>query len=101
MIDAAGKSYQFWNVSRWKAQLNPERDPGKLDADNLRPPMERGGSVVSKLSSDEGSGEQDDEDESDGDALACKRCGGKDFRARRVAGKGQKLVCKACGTTVD
>jgi len=101
MLDAAGKSYQFWNVSRWKAQLNPERDPGKLDADNLRPPIERGGSVVSKLSSDEGSGELDDEDESDEEALACKRCGGKDFRARRIAGKGQKLVCKACGTTVD
>jgi hypothetical protein len=101
MLDASGKSYQFWNMTRWKAQLNPERDPGKLDADNLRPPIERGGSVVSKLSSDEGSGELDDEDESDGEALACKRCGGKDFRARRVAGKGQKLVCKACGTTVD
>jgi hypothetical protein len=64
--------------------------------------MERGGSVVSKLSSDEGtSGELEDEDESEGEALACRRCGGKDFRARRVAGKGQKLVCKACGTTVD
>ena len=101
MLDAAGKSYQFWNVSRWKTQLNPEPDPDKLDVDNLRPPMERGGSVVSKLSSDDGSGELDDEDESDEEALACKRCGGKDFRARRVAGKGQKLVCKACGTMVD
>jgi predicted SprT family Zn-dependent metalloprotease len=66
----------------------------------LRPPIDRVGSVVSKLSSDEGSDELD-EDDSDGEALSCKRCGGKDFRARRVAGKGQKLVCKACGTTVD
>jgi len=102
-IDPSGKSYQFWNVASWKSQINPTRDEGKLDADNLRPPIgERGGSVVSKLSSDDGtSGELDDEDESDGEALACKRCGGKDFRARRVAGKGQKLVCKACGMNVD
>ncbi len=101
-IDPTGKSYQFWNVASWKNPLNPARDPGKLDVDNLRPPMERGGSVVSRLSSDEDtSGELEDEDESEGEALSCKRCGGKDFRARRVAGKGQKLVCKACGTTAD
>jgi hypothetical protein len=98
-LDATGKSYQFWNVASWKTQTNPARDPGKLDPD-LRPPIDRVGSVVSKLSSDEGSDELD-EDDSDGEALSCKRCGGKDFRARRVAGKGQKLVCKACGTTVD
>jgi WD repeat-containing protein 44 len=87
-------------VASWKNQLNPARDPGKLDPESMRPPIDRVGSVVSKLSSDEGSGELD-EDDSDGEALACKRCGGKDFRARRVAGKGQKLVCKACGATVD
>jgi hypothetical protein len=98
-IDASGKSYQFWNVAAWKKEVNPARDPGKLDPAD-RPPMDRLGSVVSKLSSDEGSPELEEED-SDGEALSCKRCGGKDFRARRVAGKGRKLVCKACGTTVD
>jgi hypothetical protein len=96
-IDASGKSYQFWNVSSWKKDM-PARDPSKLDPD--RPPLDRGSSIVSKLSSDEGSGDLE-EDDSDGEALSCKRCGGKDFRARRVAGKGQKLVCKACGATVD
>jgi len=98
-IDASGKSYQFWNVAAWKKETNPARDPGKLDPAD-RPPMDRLSSVVSKLSSDEGSPELE-EDDSDGEALSCKRCGGKDFRARRVAGKGQKLVCKACGITVD
>lgn len=99
-IDATGKSYQFWNVTSWKNQINPARDPGKLDPD-MRQPLDRVGSVVSKLSSDEDGSAELEDDESDGEALSCKRCRGKDFRARRVAGKGQKLVCKACGTTVD
>jgi hypothetical protein len=67
----------------------------------MRQPLDRVGSVVSKLSSDEDGSAELEDDDSDGEALSCKRCGGKDFRARRVAGKGQKLVCKACGTTVD
>jgi WD40 repeat protein len=101
-IDATGKAYQFWNISHLKNQLNSTQDPRKLGAEGLMPPLDRGLSVVSKLSSDEGSfGEQEDEDESEGEALACKKCGGKDFRARKVAGKGQKLVCTKCGTTVE
>ncbi|KAG0648662.1 putative WD repeat-containing [Hyphodiscus hymeniophilus] len=94
-LDPSGKSYQFWNKSQWKTQMNyPPNDPGKLGGD-LRPRLERGTSYVSKLSSD-GSAE---EDESDGEALSCRNCGGKDFRARKMAGKGQKLVCTQCGTT--
>jgi WD40 repeat protein len=98
-LDAAGRSYQFWNVSSWKSQVNSTRDPTKLNAEGIpRLPIDRGGSVVSKLSSDEGA--SGDEDESEGEALSCKKCGGKDFRARRVAGR-QKLVCTKCSTTVE
>jgi WD40 repeat protein len=94
-LDATGKSYQFWNMASWKS-LNGS-DPSK--GSTLKPPLEKGASYVSKLSSDDGSLE--DEGSSDGEALACKQCGGKDFRARRIAGKGQKLCCTKCGTTVE
>jgi WD40 repeat protein len=103
-LDANGKSYQFWNMSTWRNQMNNAHDPNKLAAEGLKPPLERGGSFVSRLSSDEGSGELDDgesESESDSSALACRKCGGKDFRARKVAGKGQRLVCTKCGTSTD
>ncbi|TVY29856.1 putative WD repeat-containing protein [Lachnellula hyalina] len=96
-LDASGKSYQFWNPASWK---NPNQSGSKLDADGLRPPNNRGNSEVSKLSSDETtSGELDDE--SDSEALSCKKCGGRDFRARKVVGKGQRLVCTKCGMTAD
>lgn len=99
-LDATGKSYQFWNVSSWKSQA--ARDPSKVDSSSLRPPVNRGASAVSKLSSEEGSsGELDDGDESEGDSLICRKCNGKDFRARKVAGKGLVMVCTRCGSTVD
>jgi WD40 repeat protein len=100
MLDELGKSFQFWSRASWKNQAMSSRDPGKLDADNLRPPIQRGDTAVSKLSSDDGASEMDDED-SDGEALSCKKCGGKDFRARKLAGRGQKLVCTKCGTTIE
>lgn len=100
-LDSAGKSYQFWNMSSWKPLVNPTRDPTKLNAEGIpKPPMDRGGSIVSKLSSDDGASGDNEEDESEGEALSCKKCGGKDFRARRVAGR-QKLVCTKCSTTVE
>ena len=96
-LDPSGKSYLFWNRSQWKSQMKyPQNDPSKLGSD-LRPTLEKGPSFVSKLSSD-GSAE---DDESDGEALSCKKCGGKDFRARKVMGKGQKLVCTKCGMAVE
>ncbi|KAH9217013.1 WD40-repeat-containing domain protein [Leptodontidium sp. 2 PMI_412] len=99
-LDSAGKSYQFWNVASWKAQ--PPRETGKLDTDSLRPPLGRGGSVISKLSSEEGSeGELEDGDESEGDSLICRKCNGRDFRARKVAGKGLVMVCTRCGSGVE
>ncbi|TVY80849.1 putative WD repeat-containing protein, partial [Lachnellula suecica] len=89
-LDASGKSYQFWNPASWKSQSN--FPPGsRLDADSLRPPNGRGNSVVSKLSSDEDTSGLEEGEESDGEALSCSKCSGKDFRARKVAGKGQKL----------
>ncbi|KAF4632062.1 hypothetical protein G7Y89_g6078 [Cudoniella acicularis] len=101
-VDSSGKSYQFWNPSSWRNEVKAQiatHDPDKLDTDELRPPIGRGQSVISKLSSDENTSGL--EDESEGEALSCKKCGGKDFRARKVIGKGQRLVCTKCGTTAD
>jgi hypothetical protein len=92
-LDGAGHSMAFWNLSTWKNQLN-SRDPGKLD---VQPHMDRGASIVSKLSSDEGSGELDEESEYE---LTCKKCSRKDFRAKKTL-RGLVMVCKSCGETVE
>jgi hypothetical protein len=91
-LDAAARSNNFWNITSWKNQLN--RDPSKLEAEGLKPPIDRGGSFVSKLSSDEGSGELTE------DELTCKKCSSKDFRAKRTV-KGLVMVCKSCGAMVE
>ena len=60
-LDASGKSYQFWNPASWKNQSNIAPD-SRLATDALRPSNNRGSSEVSKLSSDEGtSGDMEDE----------------------------------------
>ncbi|KAL2075746.1 hypothetical protein VTL71DRAFT_689 [Oculimacula yallundae] len=98
-LDPNGKSYQFWNVASWKAQA--PRETSKPDTDSLRPPMGRGESIISKLSSENSSGEVEDGEESEGDSLVCRKCNGKDFRARKVAGKGLVMVCTRCGSGVE
>ena len=88
-LDSSGRSYQFWNRSFTAPVKNN---------DTLAPPTKgRNGSVVSKLSSEEPSGDE----ESEGEALSCRKCGGKDFRARKLYGKAQKLVCTKCYTVVE
>lgn len=84
-LDASGKSLQFWNVSSWKPQ-SPSA------ASEAAAAVKRE-SVVSNLSSD-----INGDSESDEEALTCPKCGGRDFRARKVGGKGQRLVCTTCGT---
>lgn len=90
-------------MANWKnTNAGTINDPNKLGGDLLRPNTSRGGSVVSKLSSDT---ETDLEMESDGSGsdqmVACKMCGGKDFRAKKVSGRGQMLVCGKCGTVAE
>lgn len=96
-MDAASHSNTFWNLSSWRNQFNSNHDPSKLDAENLQPPMDRGPSFVSKLSSDDGSAELDEESENE---MTCKKCSGKDFRAKKTL-RGLFMVCKSCGETLD
>ncbi|RDW94867.1 hypothetical protein BP5796_00630 [Coleophoma crateriformis] len=97
-LDPTGKSYQFWNLQSWKNPLSSSSESSKLGSDGLTP-LQRGASVVSKLSSECSSSEVGDE--SEGEALTCKKCGGKDFRAKKVVGRGQRLQCTKCGTAAE
>ena len=102
-LDPSGKSLQFWNLSNWKNPLINNKDKLEENArdkeDSLRPDYARGGSVVSKLSSEEMTEESEEEE-----VVACVKCGGKDFRAKKVGGlrSGEKkLCCTKCGTVVE
>ncbi|RFU26502.1 hypothetical protein B7463_g9844, partial [Scytalidium lignicola] len=101
-IDTSGRSYQFWNMNSWKGAYQGSNRTESA-GDGLRPPVDRWGSFVSKLSSEEGTDRESTMDESEGEALACKKCGGTDFRAKKavIGGKGQRLVCTRCGTTAE
>ncbi|KAF7865241.1 hypothetical protein EAF04_006218 [Stromatinia cepivora] len=112
-LDATGKSYQFWNIANWKSGSTANQNMNKIGPELLRPrtTSSRGNSIVSKLSSDANSdltdGNQDVEGEaSDGNdpMVACRKCGGKDFRTKKVGvgvSRAQKLVCTKCGTVSD
>ena len=63
-----------------------------------RGPHSRGGSIISKLSSElsseqEGAGWAEDEE------MRCKKCGGREFKAKQAAGR-QQLSCGRCGMLV-
>lgn len=108
-----GKSYQFWNPQTWlDLSRDTARSGGGSDgsgsgsvkgASSLKPPgFKRGNSMVSKLSSDDGSalGSGEGESEGEGEVVVCGECGGRDFRGRRVGGR-QMLVCTRCGTSAE
>jgi hypothetical protein len=103
-IDTSSKNYQFWNPASWlnesKSLLQNSHDPTKLGVENgTRPGAERQQSSISELSSETGSPGYESEDE----ALSCKKCGGRDFRAKKAIGRGtkQRLVCTKCGTVAE
>lgn len=108
--DATGKSYQFWNIASWKNSSTANQNTNKLGAERGTT-SSRGNSIVSKLSSDANSdltnGNQDVEGETSdgsGQTAACKKCGGKDFKAKKFAvgvSRAQKMVCARCGTASE
>jgi hypothetical protein len=100
-----GKSYQFWNPwrSEIKMQLQSAHDPTKLSVDGggrdeMGGPLEdRKQSMISQLSSEATS----PGDESEGEPLSCRKCGGRDFRAKKMVGRAQRLICTKCGTSLE
>lgn len=103
-LDSTGRSYQFWNLQNWRSQFGNATDPTKLGSD-LGPELGHRHSVVSNLSSEDNSpanGDSDSDGDGEEEALRCKNCGGRDFRAKKAVGRaGQRLVCTKCGTTVE
>jgi WD40 repeat protein len=100
-IDASGKSYQFWNLQSWRQNFGASTDASKLGSDlAIGSELQHRHSIVSKLSSEEGSPTEGDSEGDD--ALSCKRCCGKDFRAKKAVGRvGTKLVCTKCGLAAE
>jgi hypothetical protein len=64
----------------------------------------RGNSIASKLTSELNFEREHvlepDEEEEEEDEMQCRKCGGKEFKAKRIAGK-QTLSCGRCGELVD
>ncbi|KAI9730446.1 MAG: hypothetical protein M1818_008141 [Claussenomyces sp. TS43310] len=108
-LDVTGKSYQFWNRQNWRNQTSTSSDPKGLGSDLDRrisgSLLSKTNTTVSKLTDEEsGSSGMDEANggESEDEIVACKRCGGRDFQAKRSPGKvGKKLVCTQCGTTIE
>ena len=95
---AGDQSYMFWNTLTYRAQAALQHS-GSSGGDSLSPnrlgaPAGRTLSTVSALSS-ELSSEGEAEGEPDGKAgqreVRCRRCGGRDFRARLQRGGGNQL----------
>jgi WD repeat-containing protein 44 len=61
-------------------------------------PYVRGNSIVSRLSSEFTS--EDGEGEGEGEQMTCLKCGGQEFKAKKVGGK-PRLLCSKCGKLVD
>lgn len=79
--------------------INPVRV--RHDGSPYRHLWSGGSSVPSRLSSDLDSDiEEEVEGEGDGEEMMCAKCGGKDFKARRVASK-QRFSCGRCGALLD
>ena len=101
------QSYMFWNKSTYRAQAALQG--AGASADGLSPgrlgvPVGRTLSTVSALSSElssssEAEGDDADEKGRQGE-VRCRRCGGRDFRARLQKGGGTSLECGVCGLGV-
>ncbi|CAK7225669.1 hypothetical protein SCUCBS95973_005941 [Sporothrix curviconia] len=70
------------------------------------PYLTRNNSVISRLSSEmtstdgEGDASQDGDGDGEGEEMRCTKCGGREFKARRVSGI-QRLQCSRCGKVYE
>lgn len=98
------QSYMFWNQSTYRAQAAGGSGDG-LRPNRLGVPAERTLSSVSALSSELSSSSEvegdDAEEKGERKEVRCRRCGGRDFRARLQKGGGTSLECGVCGLAVE
>lgn len=122
------QSYMFWNKQPYQSQvlssssmtndtqsqsrrgrrrLKPGSAGGSTsshsgasaNANYLEVPATRESTAISALSSEAGSEEADDHGAEEGDAVRCRRCDGRTFRARGIKGQ-TRLECLVCGEVV-
>ncbi|KAK0704582.1 hypothetical protein B0H67DRAFT_613202 [Lasiosphaeris hirsuta] len=100
LVDSDGQSIPTINL--------PEEERGhhsgvnhlrmKRDGSPYRHLWSRGNS--SRLSSELSGDIEEEEREGDGEEMTCEKCGGREFKARKIAGR-QRLSCGRCGVLVD
>ncbi|KAI1085393.1 WD40 repeat-like protein [Whalleya microplaca] len=78
--------------------------PGDRDTEtHLAPPRPPGSGsrLSSELTASGGSGTgSEEEDGEEGEDMRCAKCGGRDFRAKKLGGR-QRLLCGSCGRVVN
>jgi WD repeat-containing protein 44 len=122
-----GRSYVFWDTDEWKARaerqhrmhevaeqypISPDEGIDALDEAGaqagaqdgtghlaVRPPLDRGRTAVSELS-DERSSLSEYEDAPEDREMKCKKCGGRNFTAKRLKDGSVCMVCTICSSRV-
>ncbi|KAF2676029.1 WD40 repeat-like protein [Lentithecium fluviatile CBS 122367] len=93
-----GQSWAFWTNSTRRAQVAQRDSLAPQDEGGYRPELRGRASVVSKLTLESGSAEEESGEEE------CRKCKGTEFkvRVRGLGGKEERLlVCTRCGTAVQ
>ncbi|KAI1005888.1 putative WD repeat-containing protein [Podosphaera aphanis] len=100
--DSTSKLNYFWNINSWRTTLgysSSSRGPEGFDSGG-RSLGERsdhfGGHLSRELSGVEEEG-QECTPGSEEELLRCPMCNGKDFKRRKVSGRGLVMVCVGCG----
>lgn len=97
-----GKSGSFWNRSNWQSSLSSrtsrDTDSKGLEAEYLTARNIHNEEDLIKIPTVEAS--QSDISGFESDQHCCEMCDGKDFRARKVSGKGLVMVCIRCGVII-
>lgn len=99
------KSGSFWNKSNWQSSLSI-RNNHDIESKGSEKEYTKENNIDKILKgeniSDTSSVEENRNDTSDleSDHLCCEMCDGKNFRARKISGKGLVMVCVVCGVII-
>ncbi|RKF55669.1 putative WD repeat-containing protein C3H5.08c [Erysiphe neolycopersici] len=99
------KPGSFWNKSNWPSSLC-SRTSHDIESKCLEKDFSKESDVDKTLKgeniTDTSSAEENRSDTSDleDDHLCCEMCDGKNFRARKISGKGFVMVCVTCGVII-
>jgi WD40 repeat protein/predicted RNA-binding Zn-ribbon protein involved in translation (DUF1610 family) len=91
---AGQQSFMSWNPKEYGTQARFA--PG-ASLEPPRPELDRQGTKVSVLSSEEPSSDDETEEVESVSEINCKKCGSGNLRAQAVRARGNRLVCQKCG----